>query len=267
MPLKSRAAAAFVVILSASILSVSMCAAAGSGVINVYTATSFAVVLRAAINRYQQGSTLPVAVKEGQSADFAKKIEQRAPANIFISASGQIVDTLIAKGVVDREAVASPVGNDLVLVAPINSALKEVLISPEFDFTGLLGPNEKLALGDPDYTPIGIYAMAALSKLGQWKSIAPRLARASSAKAALELVESGQAPLGITFSTEATASNKVKVLGRFPKSNGIAIRYTFAIVKDNDGLETRKLFAFLIGPEALQIYAKFGFTVGDQVGP
>jgi molybdate transport system substrate-binding protein len=265
MPLTSRAIAAFVLILSGSILSLGTCAAGGSDVINIYGPSSLAEALGAAIDRYQRDITPRIVLIAGQSAEFVNRNELRASTHIFISASEQLVAGLIAKGVVHREDVASPLGNSLVLVAHVNSPLTEVLISPNLDFAALLGRDGTLALGDPDYTPIGIYAMTALSKLGQWNAVAPRLARAPSAPAALELVESGHAAAGITFSTAAAASTKVKVLGRFPNMSGIAIRYTFAIVKGNDGPETRKLFGFLVGPEALQVYAKYGFTVGDQV--
>jgi molybdate transport system substrate-binding protein len=141
-----------------------------------------------------------------------------------------------------------------------------VLITPEINLTQLLGPNGSLAVGDPDYTPIGIYAMASLSKLGLWNAVAPRLLRAPTAGAAVELVETGQAPLGIVFSTSAAASKKVKVLGRFPRNASVRLRYTFAIVKENDGPETRKLFRFLTGAEALQIYSNFGF-ISDGAAP
>jgi molybdate transport system substrate-binding protein len=234
--------------------------AAGSDPINIYAAASFAEALRAAIARYPAGSARKIALTPGQSADFAKKIEDGAPASIFVSASKKLVAGLAARGLINRDAVASPVGNSLVLVAPANSPLKKVTISPDTDFASMLGPEGSLAIADPDYMPLGIYAMAALSKLGKWNAVAPRLARASSVQAALELVENGRAQLGITFSTSAAGSVKVKVLGHFPSFAGIEIRYTFAIIKKYDGPETRKLFDFLAGPDALRIYAGYGFV-------
>jgi len=228
--------------------------------INIYTAASFAEALRAAIAGYQTGSAVKVALTPGQSADFAKKIADGAPAGIFVSASRQLVAGLIARGIINRNDVVSPAGNNLVLVAPANSPLNEVTISPDTDFASMLGADGSLAIADPDYMPLGIYAMAALSKLGKWNAVAPRLARASSVQGALELVESGRAPLGVTFSTSAAASKKVKVLGHFPSFASIQIRYTFAIIKKYDGPETRKLFNFLVGQDALRIYAGYGFV-------
>jgi molybdate transport system substrate-binding protein len=260
-----RIGAALVSVLLELVLACNAHAAAGSDVVNVYAATSIAEALRAAIDRYPRSETRQVALMVGQSADFARRIEAHTAANIFVSASEQLVAGLVARGRVDPEAVASPVSNDLVLVAPVNSQLKEVLISPELDFLKILGKDGLLAVGDPDYTPIRIYAMAALYKLGQWKFVAPRLLRGSSAGSALELVEKGQAALGITFSTSAAASKKVKILGRFPPNGSARFVYTFAIVKDYDDPETRRLFQYLIGPEALQIYLAYGFTVEHKV--
>ncbi len=240
--------------------------AAGPDSINIYAAASFADALHAAIAKYQTGSARKAVVIAGQSADFAKKIEEGVPASIFVSASRQLVAVLIARGLVNQKDVASPVGNNLVLVAPASSPLNEVTISPDTDFASMLGPEGSLAVADPDYMPLGIYAMAELSKLGKWNALAPRLARASSVQAALELVENGRAQLGITFSTSAAASAKVKVLGHFPNFAAIQIRYTFAIVKKYDGPETRKLFEFLVGPEALRIYAGYGFVATAGAG-
>jgi molybdate transport system substrate-binding protein len=267
MRLIASLSAALILIVSISIPSVGARAAASSNVLIVYAATSLTEAVGAAINRYRQANSLQVDLIAGQSTDFAKRIEKHGPANIFVSASGEIVAGLIAKGLVDPDATTSPIGNDLVLVAPIGSQLQSVTISPESNLTELLGPNGSLAVGDPDYTPIGIYAMASLTKLGQWNLITPRLLRAPSAAAAFELVEKGQAPLGIAFSTAAAASKKVKVLGRFPRDGSVRIRYIFAIVKENDSPETRKLFQFLTGAEALQIYSNYGFVIDAPASP
>jgi molybdate transport system substrate-binding protein len=228
--------------------------------INIYAAASFAEALRAAIARYPANSMRKIIATSGQSADFAKQIEEGAAASIFISASKQLVAGMGRRGLISENGVSSPIGNSLVLVAPANSALKELTISPETDFASMLGPGGSLAIADPDYMPLGIYAMTALTKLGRWDALAPRLARTSSVQAALALVENGHAQLGITFSTSAAASSKVKVLGHFPSLAGIQIGYTFAIIKKYDGPETRKLFDFLVGPEALRIYAGYGFV-------
>jgi len=52
-------------------------------------------------------------------------------------------------------------GNNLVLIAPINSTLKPITISQKTDWCTLAN-GERIAVGDPDHVPVGIYAKQAL---------------------------------------------------------------------------------------------------------
>jgi molybdate transport system substrate-binding protein len=118
-----------------------------------------------------------------------------------------------------------------------------------------------LATGDPDHVPAGKYARAALEKLGMWKSIEGRIARADSVRAALALVERAECPLGIVYATDAAASSKVKVAGVFPADSHPPIVYPAALVKGQDTPAARRLLEFLKGPDAKPIFEKHGFTV------
>jgi len=138
-------------------LSAGESSAAGTDAVNIYAARSVAEAVRAAIAGYQAGSGRKVVLTSGRSAEFVKQIEDGAPASIFVSASRQLVTGLIARGFINQNAVASPVGNSLVLTAPANSPFNEVTISPDTDFVSMLGAEGSIAVADPDYTPLGIY--------------------------------------------------------------------------------------------------------------
>ena len=109
-----------------------------------------------------------------------------------------------------------------------------VTIGPGFDLLGLLGADGRLAIGDPAHVPVGIYAEQALKKLGWWDKVAPRLARTADVRAALLLVERGEAPAGIVYATDAAVSKAVMVAGTFPASSHDPVAYPFAVVKAND---------------------------------
>ena len=108
---------------------------------------------------------------------------------------------------------------------------------------------------------MGIYAEAALKSLGVWDQVAPRLARAENVRAALLLVERGEAPLGIVYATDAAASKSVRVVATFPAATHPPITYPFALTRTGSSAEARALFAFLTGPDAVPVYRKHGFTV------
>ena len=194
------------------------------------------------------------------SSTLAKQIEQGAPANIFLSADQQWMDYLAAKKLVIAESRRNLLGNRLVLIAPADSKLDRIDIGKNTDLVALLGDG-RLATGDPDHVPVGLYARQALEHMGQWTAIAPRLARADSVRAALALVERGEAPLGIVYATDAAVSPKVKLLGSFPEDLHDTILYPVALVTGKDSKAARDFLALLQTPDAKAIFAKYGFKL------
>ena len=71
----------------------------------------------------------------------------------------------------------------------------------------------------------------ALQKLGVWNVAEPRMAPTADVRAALLLVERGEAPAGIVYATDAAVSKGVMVAGVFPESSHDPITYPFAVVK------------------------------------
>jgi molybdate transport system substrate-binding protein len=137
--------------------------------------------------------------------------------------------------------------------------IKRVIIKPGFDLLALLGPNSRLAIGNPAHVPVGLYARQALTTLRLWDQVAPRLAQAENARSAVAMVEHGEAPAGIVYETDAAASRAVAIAGIFPADTHDPISYPFAVVKTGDIPQARALMIYLASPEALAIFADHGF--------
>src|SRR5215472_9738330 len=78
-------------------------------------------------------------------------------------------------------------GNTLVLVAPKDSTVS-LVIEKTFPLLQALGADGKLAMASVDTVPAGKYGKAALTYLGVWDAVAPRVAQAENARAALTFV-------------------------------------------------------------------------------
>ena len=196
----------------------------------------------------------------GASSTLARQIEQGAPADIFASADEKWMDYLAKKNLIVPETRKNLLGNDLVLVVPANRP-QHLTIGPGFDLLGLLGPNGRVATGDPAHVPVGIYAEQALKNLGLWDAVAPRLARTDDVRSALLLVERGEAPAGIVYATDAAVSKAVMVAGTFPPDSHDPVAYPFAVTKSGDTEDARAFMAFLQGPQARAAFVKRGFKV------
>ncbi|WP_043358730.1 molybdate ABC transporter substrate-binding protein [Belnapia sp. F-4-1] len=229
--------------------------------VTVFAAASLTDALRALAAEWQARGHPAPRLSFAASSALARQIEQGAPADLFMSADEPWADYLQQRGLLAEATRSSPIGNSLVLVAPAGAA-RPVALTRETDLAALLGPAGRIATGDPAHVPVGRYAQAALTWMRQWEALAPRLARADNVRAALLLVERGEAPYGIVYATDAAAGSGVRVLGTFPATSHPPITYPFALTRRAEGnAEARALLAFLAGPEAAPAWRRFGFAL------
>ena len=228
--------------------------------LTVFAAASLTDAMKDVSAIWQKQGHPPLSLSFAASSTLARQIEQGAPANVFASADEKWMDYLAGKNLIVADTRKDLLGNDLVLVVPANKPL-HVTIGPGFDLAKLLGPNGRLAVGDPAHVPAGIYAEQALKKLGLWDSASPHLARADDVRSALLLVERGEAPAGIVYGTDAAVSKGVMVAGTFPENSHDPVSYPFAVVKAGDTPEARALLTFLDGPQARAAFVARGFKV------
>ncbi|WP_392562882.1 molybdate ABC transporter substrate-binding protein [Orbus sturtevantii] len=190
------------------------------------------------------------------SSVLARQIEQGAPADIFMSADQKWMNYLIDAGLAKNKQTL--LKNSLVLIAPLTSTLDQVTIDRQTDWHTILPHGERMAVGDPDHVPAGLYAKESLTNLGVFKQIEPQLASASNVRDALMLVERGEAALGIVYSTDAKISDQVKIIGEFPADSFQAIEYPMTLLTNN--VAANDFYQFLTTAAALAIFEKYGFV-------
>lgn len=247
-------------LIAGSVLVVGLAAQAqAADKITVFAAASLTNAMQDIAAQYQKEKGVQVVSSFASSSTLARQIEQGAPADLFISADQQWMDYSISKQQIVENTRYTLLGNELVLVAAKTSKIDNVEIDDKTQWTKLLG-DSRLAVGDPDHVPAGIYAKEALQKLGAWSTLEPKLARASDVRGALALVEREEAPLGIVYGSDAIASKKVKVVGTFPASSHKPVEYPMAIVKDHEKPEVRAFYDYLKTPAASAIFKQYGFA-------
>jgi molybdate transport system substrate-binding protein len=226
--------------------------------LTVFAAASLTDAMKDVSAQWAQAGHQPLRMSFGSSSTLARQIEQGAPVNLFASADEKWMDFLANKQLIAADTRKELLDNDLVLVVAADKP-QHVTIGRGFDLLGLLGASGRLATGDPAHVPVGIYAEQALRKLGLWDAVAPRLARTDDVRAALLLVERGEAPAGIVYATDAAVSKAVMIAGTFPADSHDPISYPFAVTKAGDTAEARALMTFLAGPQARAVFVQRGF--------
>jgi len=108
-----------------------------------------------------------------------------------------------------------------------------------------------------------MYARQSLESLGWWKALQPRLVPAQDVRAALRLVEMGEADAGIVYATDTKVpgqSSKVMVVAMFPSDSHEPIRYPIALCNDAKP-GAADFLRFLRSPEIEKVFQQAGFQV------
>jgi len=227
--------------------------------ITVFAAASMKNALDDVDAAFTKQSGIKVVASYDASSALMKQIEGGAPADVFVSADLKWMDYGSQKKLIKDNTRVNLLGNTLVLIAPKDSKIDKVTIAPGFDLAKLAGDG-RIATGDVKAVPVGIYAQAALEKLGIWSAVEPKMAMTANVRAALVLVARGEAPLGIVYSTDAKVEPGVKVVGTFPEDSHDPIIYPVAATMGAKPEATAYL-AFLRSQAAKTIFESYGFAV------
>lgn len=189
------------------------------------------------------------------SNTLARQILAGAPADVFFSADEAQMDVLAGKGLIDCSTRKDLLGNTLVIVSAPGGP-------PIIDVSDLSGASiRRISVGNPMAVPAGVYAKQYLEKEGLWEGLLGKLVPAENVRAALAVVESGNAEAGIVYMSDASISNKVKVAIEIPAEAGPSIVYPVALVSGSrHGVTAKKFLDRLAGEEAAVVFTKYGFT-------
>jgi molybdate transport system substrate-binding protein len=233
-------------------------AAVAADEVLVFGAASLTNVLDDLSKAFTEQAKMPVKSSLAASSVLAKQIEAGAPADVFFSADLEWMDYLEQRKLLKPGSRHDVVGNHLVIIAPADSTVA-VNIKKGVDLRAALGPQGKLATGDPDSVPVGKYAKAALEKLGAWDRISGQIVRAENVRAALAFVARGEAPLGIVYETDALAEKKVKIVATFPADTHPPITYPIALTT-HGGASAQQFVDFVRSKPAAEVFRKYGFA-------
>jgi len=233
-----------------------------AGQVTVFAAASTTNAVQAVLDAFRKAHPeTDVRASFAASSTLAKQIARGAPADIYLSANVGWMDYLEDRGAIDPASRVDLLGNRLVLVAsPMSPVSGDLAKLP-----AALG-DRRLAIGDPEHVPAGIYAKQALQSLGLWAELRDKTAFAANVRAALALVGRGEAAAGIVYATDAGISDQVSTRATLPADSHPPIRYPLARVDGADSPDVQALYDFFRSNRAEAIFQDHGFTVEAPAG-
>ncbi|HEX8940316.1 MAG TPA: molybdate ABC transporter substrate-binding protein [Candidatus Limnocylindrales bacterium] len=228
--------------------------------LTVYAAASLTDVLKAAALRFEAAHPgVRLVVSTDASSALRAKIEQGAPADVFLSA-----DTKNAQALADEQLASAPVAfarNLLTIVVPV--ANPAAITSP----ADLARPGVRIVAAGPA-VPITRYADEVVARLaalpGYPTGFAAAVARnvvsqEDNVRAVLAKVELGEADAAIVYVTDARSSSKVGTIA-LPAVANVPATYAGDVVSTSSHpADARAFLDWLAGPDGQAVLAGFGF--------
>jgi molybdate transport system substrate-binding protein len=236
-------------------------ATAAPASLTVYGASSLTAVLAKMTTAYETanpGTTLTISTDS--STALETKIEQGAPADVFLSADTtnpqKLVDKNLAAGSVTRFAgnlltVIVPTGNPAGIQTPADLAKSGIKV---------------IAAGDT--VPITKYASQLVANLAKQpgypadfvaRYTANIVSKQDNVSAVVSQVALGEGDAGVVYVTDAKTSTKVTTI-EVPAAANVPATYSGVVVKASANVGAAQAFlAWLTGPDGQAILASFGF--------
>lgn len=228
----------------------------------VFAAASLQTALDEIVDDFNAANGTDVTVSYAGTSTLVRQIEEGAPANIFISADIDWMDYAIEHALAVPDSRVDLLGNRLVLIAPAASIVTLTLGTDPI--LPALGADGRLAMADAEAVPAGRYGLAALTALGQWEALAPRVVEAENVRAAMQFVALGEAPLGIVYQTDANAEPGVRIVDMFAEDLHPPIVYPAAITASSTDPVAETFLAYLETEEAGEVFVRNGFSLLAQ---
>ncbi|RYH02227.1 molybdate ABC transporter substrate-binding protein [Salipiger sp. IMCC34102] len=168
-----------------------------------------------------------VTVTYGGSGTLARQVMQGAPADLVFLAHPDWMEALAAEGALVEGSRTDLLSNALVLVGASETPDLDLTLASIVEALGVSG---RLAIGLTTSVPAGIYAKQALTSLGLWEALEPRLAETDNVRAALALAARGEVPLAMVYATDARVEPTLKIVARIPEDSHAPILYQAAVV-------------------------------------
>ncbi len=230
--------------------------AQGRSEITVSAAVSLRDAFREIGNQFERRAGARINFNFGASGALQKQIESGAPVDVFASAGMPQMDALATQGLIVPETRRDFARNTLVLIVPGDST------SGINTFADLGGPKiTRLAVGNPKTVPVGQYAEQALTRLGLWQGLVPRLILAEDVRQALDYVARGEVEAGIVYASDVRATgDRVRTVATAPADSHDPILYPIAVVRASSRqADARAFIDAVISDEGQRILENYGF--------
>ena len=196
-----------------------------------------------------------LALSFGASGQFYAQISHGAPFEVFLSADAD------RPAQAEKEGFAVPGTRFTYAVGKLELFSKTAGLVDDKGAVLKSDKFQKLAIADPATAPYGVAAVQTMTKLGVYDALKPKLVQGTSINQAYQFTETGAAELGfVALSQVINEAGGSRWL--VPEADHAPIDQQAVLLKTGqDDAAAKGFLAFLKGPEARKVIAKYGYGI------
>jgi len=225
----------------------------------VSVAASLSDVMSDLARRHERATGQAVRLNVAGSNFIARQIVEGARADAFVSADETQMDVVERAGRLVPGTRVDLLTNQLVVVGRPGSPLKS-------GDPGTLASSavRRVALGNPESVPAGVYARRWLEAKGAWPAVSAKVVPTMTVRAALAAARAGRVDAAVVYATDARSEPTVPVLYRVPAGDAPTIVYPAAVVQGRNRVASERFVAFLRSAEAGAVFQAAGFGLAAR---
>lgn len=191
----------------------------------------------------------------GSTGLLAKQLGQGAPYDLFAAANVSYTEGLVADGTCDGKSRSLYARGRLVVWTPTTVAAPkrlEELADARF---------ARIAIANPEHAPYGVAAKAALTKVGIWGAVEPRMVYGENVQQALQFAQSGNADAAVIALSLSAITDDGKTLPIDPALHPALDQALVVCAHGGNAAGGAAFAAFVGSPEGREIMNRYGFLV------
>lgn len=232
-------------------------ASAQAGEVNVAVAANFTEPAKEIAKLFEAATGHKAVLSFGATGQLYAQITQDAPFGVFLAADDVTPKKAAAEG------FAAPGSTFTYAVGALVLWTKDAK-RPVGDAALREGKFDKLAIANPKAAPYGAAAVAAMTKMGVYEALTPKLVQGANIAQTLQFADTGAAEYAFVALSQVIKKGD-GAYWAVPAALHEPIRQDAALLKKaaNDAV-AKAFYNFLKSPEALKVIESFGYGVATK---